>query len=1202
MPISPIGNYSGPILNKIDGVNYHKEYWVSCNKGSKTIYKPFENMSVPNVYNFAIAPYYVFGSGYGMGAVSFTILYTMDFSALPPEPVWLINWTGGSLKLPGNTVRIKIEIKATSGYKEKFNIDYDGSDYYRNDLFHGTTSSRLTVTYDETNAYDYYFNGEYGFSSSSPDIYNLRVETKHLQLNASVDQSITTAGYTGGDPVGNGFRGDILLPDGEYSVTFDSQETPMGSSSAHTYHNSMSVDFVPEAIGFSSNLNGVCFSWQKPTTECLYYRYVVDNPELNIIDEDDTMTPKRAKCEFTAHCENVGWKGMESPYFYFTNNAYFQINFPGREGNVSNLVCNCSQGHRDSYNSQTGGAGYKLGNDKPIPTQLGNVTLNNPEDFNDYTMLSTKDANGLEEKDERDGEHFRPSTCHDCINTEMKINVNSFTRRYGTGLLKLNEKVLCPINNWQYYNCELIGSGENAYVYANSEGAYIYQDRYRNKYLDENDQNNYLAHTEYRQAHWTHFRYMSSSFTKIVETEEEGAIVETVEPYTPDIQLIYKPFGKGEAKRNNGHTWIAKFDGITNCYDMLTCNGGGVGISDECLGFLKVENYTLLKDTDDEEDPECGVWYLNEQAQTHIGYLPNIVGRVKIPIPANTKIKLGELKSVLSPDINMQNLTLHWVETASVNDFRYYDQVKDAQGNPVYDQFRHPVYYSGLVTSEKQTYQGPPLEYSMFYYLNSVNFTLTNATVSLLNPTIETPLDTVTLTNSWQTTFDYHKLQNFRVDLYFTEISTGYQIHCYTFIGSDSDQNYFRFRIKTDTGKVGVECEKAKWKLGNNDYDFDEYHQLKVIEQEYYSKDIPKHELIFQCGTEFKKMEYCGDHNPGWSEDQGIDSWDTYDSRFVAVAINGARCGDIPELVRVRYPKHEESIIKNLTLMGLGDYSNGDLNKPENKCPVIFPRDDLGEFQWNAKIYDPDSDGLYPIESLYAGQFTRVHYLDCSTEVLNGEWCQNVTTTPYVDWVLCGNPSRLLKSYWNGNDWSVDSWRGNSIHIKGSYGAMYNGVTNKLLSPRPKGYVKEHSPFLETTHQETVQNTEIINGEPVVTETEITVNELPIQYIDTFGAYRDTYNVTYGNQTAIIDRLHATGKPNYIIEDGELVQNRTGWRINEHKREPLIVEYNQARYGIIDGMKYTLSYVYVRGGKILRNLAGKILRNSQHKILRGDDM
>ena len=160
------------------------------------------------------------------------------------------------------------------------------------------------------------------------------------------------------------------------------------------------------------------------------------------------------------------------------------------------------------------------------------------------------------------------------------------------------------------------------------------------------------------------------------------------------------------------------------------------------------------------------------------------------------------------------------------------------------------------------------------------------------------------------------------------------------------------------------------------------------------------------------------------------------------------------------------------------------------------------------------------------------------------------------------------------------------ITVKGSFGGMYNGVTNKLLPNAPEGAVKEQSPILDT-HAET-------DG------------ELPIDYIDVYGAYRDTRALEQsswlkGERYCLNDRKHATRKNAYNQQPpGDAWW--TQWRINDNHRVIQFMDVNnEVVQAVVDGMKYTLSYVYIKGGKILRNIAGKILRNASGKILRGDD-
>lgn len=1117
-------------LNKIEGENYVKQYRVSLNKGWITYYQDYRIPASTNVTEYYITPHYNFGA--------------FSISFIPIENLWTVS--NSSLTFSADTPLLDIKIKAVEGYKEICDISYKGGDYsWRNKLYCGVPESTLNVTYDEVNQYEVYINGELALTTNQKDFNTISFNLSRIGYNSYSDPSVTTNYYTGNNPVTNGITGDFLLPEGNYEATWESTLYFTQVSQ------SLQVSFEPQHVSFTGN-QAPTVTITKPQQECLYYKYTVDNKELE-------------NKSFSA-MEGVSWSGLSSPWFYFTNSQYFTISF-SKINNGNNIQCSCSSANRTSFDAETGAATYRLGNDKAIPTQIGNVTLDitehpNPDPdahppydttktngVNNYNIKSTKDSHNLEEGDSRDETTFDENECTWEINKELKIQLRYPLTAYsvGTNLLKLQEQVICPQGNWQCYNCELIGD----YIYANSEGAYIYQDLYRPKYLEEKDPNGLLNNTDYRQKHWSHFRYMESSFKKRTEELVDNETVVTEEPYTPGINLIYKAFGE----YCDGHSWTATFDNITKCYDMLTCNGGGVATMDECLSTIQPEDYKLYDESAERGDEGYGVTYLNEPPQTNIGYLPNVVGRVQIPIPQNTKIVVGELKSVLSPDINVQGLQLYWEHTAQ-SEFSY-----------------EPSTLSGIISSET-TYpynQGDINNRAEFYSFNTQVYTLDHATASLFNDThdLNHPI-IIDLTNDWRNTFDLGKMKRVRIDLYFYETANpNVPLHAFQyFIGDTEDQNYYNFRIYENTAshKKGVELSYAKWTLDGYTYTFDEYHALKIKENLYYSKSIPRHELIFQTGMEFKKMARVGEHEPKPAEDESVDSFDCYESRYVSILINGARCGDMPDLLRIRNPHLMMSTTKPFKL---NDYATNDTTSPSNKCTNIVPRDDLGEFHWNLYPYNADGDGYYDIAMIYNGSDTRVHYLYCDTTIRNGSWQQIVESAPEVDNINCSKMGRLLKSYWDGNG----TWHGSSIHVKGSFGGMYNGVTNKLLSPVPHGYVKEKSPLLDTT-----------SG---------TDGEFPISYIDVYGAYRDTQTDSYGSQTFINDRKHSTGEPKYVIDHGETVRNYSKWRINDNSR---LLET------VYDGMKYTLSYVFVRGGKILRNLAGKILRNSQHKILRGDDM
>lgn len=1142
-------------LNKIDGQNYVKQYRVSLNKGSLINCERYISPYTPNVYEFTMAPSYNFGV--------FTINYGIYYPNV--DLTWKITGGNNTIYLPKDTPYIDIKVKAVEGYKEIYDISYKGSDYgWRNKLLCGVPESTLNVTYDEVNQYEYYFNGELGFTSYTNKPTTITCSTGTVLKNSYVDNSVTQNYYSGGSPVSNTLYGDFLISNGEYSVSWTASN---GNYGTITY--SLSADFGPSEVDFESNINGQCFTINQAYQDACYYRYVVENPELGggSFKAMESIPPTYILGELTDEGYPVEWTGLTSPYFYFTNNQEFKISFPERK-NVQNLQCSCTSHNRQSYNSETGSAMYMLKNSRAIPTYIGNVVLkytehpNTGEDahppydtrktngINDYNIKSTKDSHYLEEGDSKttsggDTIDFDENECTWEINDCLKIQLKNNTTHC---MLSLEEKTICGINDWNFYNCEIIGSGDNTYLYAQSNDAYIYQDLYRPMYIEENDTHHLLNRTEYRQKHFTHFRYMESTFKKIVETEEEGVVVSSEEVmFTPPISLIYKPYGN----YCSGHTWTATFDNVTETYDLLTCNGGGLSTTDECLSTIQPEDYKLYNEDAELGDEDWGLKYLNEPPQTNRGYLPNVVGRVKIPIPPNTKIIMGELKSVLSPGINMDNLQLRWHYTDEVSDFNY---------DTNFDSNNNPIVYRNLITCVKNFYNDDSAE---FYMINSSNYNFLNATATVERDNGEPVV--FNITNDWLNTFNIGKARSIMIDMYFTDPNDPTNtIHAYhSFIGDTANQNFYRFRILSvpHSFRVGVELSYAEWFKNGVKYTFDEYHTLKIKEGQYYSKQIPTHELIFQCGAEYKKMVRVGDHNPkssdaGPSSGDRADTFDCYESRYVSILVNGARCGDIPDLLRIRTPRLNESITKPFTL---NQYSTGTIS-PSNNCTVIFPRDDLGEFKFNITNYEADENGYYPIRALSGGQFARVHYLHCSNAILNGSLTQDVYTVPEVDKITCNNMARFMRSYFDSNG----NWHGNTIYLRGSFGAMYNGCSNELTTIT--GYVKERSPMLDT--YVTQQTNDGV----------ITTTELPIEYIDVYGAYKDT-KTTNGE---VKDRLHSTGE-----------SPLTQWRLNSCSR---VLET------VYDGMKYTLSYVYVKSGKILRNLAGKILRNAQHKILRGDDM
>ena len=1150
-------------LNTIGGGWQSKWYTFGLRKSIRTTYYDYSSHPGNNVQQAYVVP-----------------VYDLDFLTIrcdtsPMTGDYELKWrvtTSGSvmpqnqLTFPVDTPQLQVDIVATQGYKEIFDIQYEQGDWsWRTDLFTGSTQSTLNVTYDEANAYEVYVNNELLCTISQPQIYNIYfTTTTTTTINSWSDSSITTPYYTEMpvQPPTNYIYGYFPFPEGSYTAAWDSGKNPV-------MHNTFSCQFAPSRIEFASNVTSqtglssgrphITF----PTQNTLYYKYKVDNPEL-------------ANAQFET-LEGNSWTGLESPYFYYMNSGDMKIQFPQITG--QNIQVSCSTENRYSFNQSTGQAEYRFGNDKTIPGAIGMVSVktvthhHDPQSIftdwktngiNNYNVKSTKDINGKEEKDTEDDVRFNPNECTNEINNILKIQLMPPISQwvYGADLFKVQEKEICNNSNWQYSDCEVITGG---YVYANTDGAFVYKDFYRPRYLEEKDPNNVLHNTNYRQRHFTHLRYMKTNFKKVVQTEVEGQTVEEEVAYTPPIELIYKGFGK----YCTGHTWTAEFDTITQCYDLLTCNGTGEATVDECLSLIKSEDYKLYKEHTYEDDPEGEITYLYERPLLAKGYLPNIVGRIKIPIPADTKIKLSDIDSVLSPDINLKPLELTWRATENIADFNY--RCDDLITGADWQGYDHLVY------SVEKEYSAT--EYSRYYRILTNRFTLNSATITVHGDYIN---QVITLDGNWQNTFEISKLNGFTIDMYFTEISTGYVIHASHYItGSNSPdcQDYFRFRLHTESQTIGVECEEARWVVEGNEYTLDEYERLKVMSGQYYAKDIPKHEITFQCGTEFKKMEYVGEHEPGPEEEGTTNSWDTYAGRYVAVAINGARCGDIPEMIRKRAPHSQTSETLNMTLK---QYSTLDAQSPSNQCPVIFPRDDLGEFAFNTQTYNPDSNGYYPLATIYNGQDTRVHYLECWNTIVNGEWKQCVVAIPEVDKIISSYMTRTLKI---GTEMYAPERNSTEvvdyITVKGDFGGIYNGVTNKLLPTAPEGAVLEHSPILDTTSE--------------------TNEELPIDYIDVYGAYRDTNAPSQsswikGERTLLNDRKHATS------ERTPQTEYKTKWRINNHSREPYILDYGDFKYGIIDGMKYTLSYIKEKGGKILRNLAGKILRNTQGKILRGDDM
>lgn len=1154
-----INSTSSPTQNRVS-------FSVSLAKSSFKTVSAYSGVPVPpNVSYQYLCPFYWIGPFF---------IYPRVTTATNPNPNyngWVVSFTAPDnthqeFVYPLNTKYISITVKQTGDYKELFSIRNDRVPEYawRSKLYHSAPSQVLDVTYQDSAEYEIYINGSLAFATtfdgaSSIDQYAYKNIFSNItcitggsgSYYTEVDTTATSSYRTYPTPITNVIRGDFYIPSGTYQISKTFTDLSYGDRT-HTY----AAEFSPTLYKFTSDFeDGITVDNAKkvhittpPKDSYLYYRYKIDDPhEQNppyphpllsmghfkaeeIITQgtwDPSKPPEEQDFEPPTYFE---WNGTTSPYQLFTKNSQFTLTFPSRESVDSFRVRDydhCLQ----SSDPETGYARFVVSNNKPFPHRVGNVICTNPEDINNYTLRSTKDAHGLEEGDERNGISFDPDTCTQVRNQELQISLDSFIPGdFRADLLHIYPQIFANNNHWQYVNCEK----RDGYVVPTASNAYIYQDFYRPKYAEEKDPNGLLHNTPYRQRHSTHLRFLEHSFQYEVEDPDTHELV--FRPFNPDLKLIYKPFGD----YNSGHTWTAKYNLIYKAYDLLKCNSG-IGVSDECLSTIQPEDYKLYDESAERGDEGWGITYLNEPPQTNPGYLPNVVGRIEISIPAQTRVQTSDISSLISPTISQDQLTLRWHYTEAVQF--------------IFDRQILPPPSIGQVTNYYLSDPEAPDSSAEFYSINTLNYDLARIELQFDN---ETPF-TVT-SDSWVSTLPSPKRSKLTVHFYFAPKNSSDTIHAYQTVFLDEDcQSFFRYRLHNEFNNHGIELAYAEWFINGTPYSFDAFHTLQLKLNEYYSKEIPLNELAFLTGREFIEMTYVGEHEPKPAEDESANSFDCYESRFATLAVNGARCGDFPDVLRIRNPHLMMSELKTLTL----NYNNTGLSSLSNKCPVIFPRDDLGEVVLNLEEYEPDEDGYVSTKALYNSKVVNIHYLRSTYDIIKGNYSLCVYSNPEVDSITSQDLTRTIKTvaYNNG------SFSGNTIHLNFNYGATYSGCM-PYKNEIPTGEVQEWSPFLKT-YQINPNYDPMNPDEPFYKP-----STLPIQYIDIYGAYRDTETDDY-----IHNRLHSKS-----------TKSTTKVSLHSHSR------FLQR---VIDGMKYLLSYI--PGGLILRNQPGKILRNQPGKILRGDD-
>ena len=368
------------------------------------------------------------------------------------------------------------------------------------------------------------------------------------------------------------------------------------------------------------------------------YRYQVDNENLRV--------PNTAQLHFQAE-DIIGrnpttfqpvyaeWYGLTSPTYTFKTNSWqagVSVNITQKNSLSMDWIH--AETPSEVWTFANGRASYVSKGEDTFPTQIGGIKCLNPQIINDYEQDATDPDRPWEEKKAR----------NTIIKIEPELNYNSVE------LFKFQDGItLADKDDWECVNCTK--QGDIVTVNSNDGSAYIYQDFVRDAYEMEGyagyEDSPEAPTSEYRQRHWCKARYCTAPLYKLNENTH------TYERATVPIRLICKAYGNSQNEEENVKetVWTLGYDMWNenkSAYDMLMINNKcRRNLYSECDDLMVVSDCERLKVWDSSKDPgeEGYGWkYYLEKPITEAGYLPNIVGRIKIKLPKG-KYQLRDMKT-----------------------------------------------------------------------------------------------------------------------------------------------------------------------------------------------------------------------------------------------------------------------------------------------------------------------------------------------------------------------------------------------------------------------------------------------------------------------------------------------------------------------------------------------------------------------------
>lgn len=387
----------------------------------------------------------------------------------------------------------------------------------------------------------------------------------------------------------------------------------------------------------------------------MYYHYEVDNSNLSGIQTSQLQfqTSETYPVETVVNGMTITqqvpytWTGLTSPTIRYSSSSY-RLSGSMSVSQKNSLPMTWTDTATPPFTTDSGGvAGWEETQSGTMPTQIGGVKCLNPQIINNYTQSNVNTNYGEHDISSGNEEEIR--------NTIVKIEPDlDFDT---VDLLEFSDnKVVADKADWSDNGyCTITGNRVTvteqnlADALANDTKPMIYQEFERDPYPMENYtlQGQNIPTAEYRQRHWTKFRYI----TKPISHPSH-----TVFP----IRLICKSYGD----MKHDQIWILGRDMLLNdeYYDQLMINNHTVDFEDEgkhswsryvsssCdeyMSQVECERLAVWDDSAEQGDEGYGVLYYKEKPMVEPGYLPNIVGRIEIDLPVG-EYTLYDMKSKAS--------------------------------------------------------------------------------------------------------------------------------------------------------------------------------------------------------------------------------------------------------------------------------------------------------------------------------------------------------------------------------------------------------------------------------------------------------------------------------------------------------------------------------------------------------------------------